>query len=244
MSADLKAAGNFFELTPLPIVTANVWTIAMWVKLTSATPPGMHPFQIKEVLDSTNFISPRIAQAGAPYRVRIRGQGAGGGATNYVNQSTNGFNGDITNWHLVVYGYQFSVPDAYAVMDADWANRGQFNQSRDNTGCDFITIGDGSPYAELDGLIAEMCAWDVLLTQSEVEALRTGVSTGPAPNTIRAADVAGYWPMTTLTTNEDQEASADLTEIGAVTYDADHPIITGTGGGASPILVVTNFGDF
>ena len=95
-----------------------------------------------------------------------------------------------------------------------------------------VIIGNGwdSLQAALaNSQIAEIAIFDKALGTSEIDALQTGSGTGPAPNTVASADCVAYWPLAVdQTTHTDQSGNGgpDLTENGAVTFNAAHPTIT------------------
>ena len=56
-------------------------------------------------------------------------------------------------------------------------------------------IGDSTPGEHMSGRIAEAAIWNVALTDSEVQALASGVS----PLRVRVASLQAYWPLFAIT---------------------------------------------
>jgi hypothetical protein len=79
--------------------------------------------------------------------------------------------------------------------------------------------------------IAEIAVYNSALSDANVALLAGGTN----PQDIAEGPVA-YWPLTTLTTNEDQIGSNDLSAGGSPVYAADHPSISEPGAGGE-ILV-------
>ncbi len=81
--------------------------------------------------------------------------------------------------------------------------------------------GDSSPAGYMDGLIAECCIWNVVLTDEEVAALAAGVH----PRRIRPSALTHYWPFqnTNLT---DQISGLTLVDFNTTTMSTDHPSLT------------------
>lgn len=78
--------------------------------------------------------------------------------------------------------------------------------------------------------IAELCFWNKILTNAEIDELRTGPGQGPAPNNTASANVVGYWTLANDANgllNQGSDTGGDLSVTGA-TADNDHPIIIPT----------------
>ncbi len=79
--------------------------------------------------------------------------------------------------------------------------------------------------------VAEPAIFDSAWDDGMVDQLWTASETGPAPNTIDSANCLGYWSLLTdvgaTIPDESGNGGPDLLEVGAVAWDADHPIITG-----------------
>lgn len=72
-----------------------------------------------------------------------------------------------------------------------------------------------------NSFVAEIAVWDAALSDANVAMLAGGSN----PLTVDGGNLIAYWPLTTVTTNEDQVGSNDLSTTGGVTYDADHPTV-------------------
>ena len=97
---------------------------------------------------------------------------------------------------------------------------------------DYVTIGvSSSKINRWRGLIAEVAIFNKVLSGAEIDALRTGAQTGPAPNTVASGDCIGYWSLDTdQSTHADESGNSGptltVTDGGSIAFDADHPTIT------------------
>lgn len=93
-----------------------------------------------------------------------------------------------------------------------------------------IKFGEGLGGAnDFLGRVAEGAIWDKALDSGE----RAAYLAGNAASVIAAANLIGYWPMSSAgLTNQGTDATGNLTANNNAAFDADHPtIITAPGGG-------------
>lgn len=118
----------------------------------------------------------------------------------------------------------------------------------------YISVGSNfNTFANFNGRIAECAIWNIALNSTQI----TSYLAGTAASTIAAANLIGYWPMSSSAApqaNLGTDADGDLTVTGAV-FSADHPTITSapvvtdvdtdesiTGTQANVVITGTSFG--
>ena len=175
---------------------------------------------------------------GAADQVKARAQDTNTSGTGQAVQTfTDGTYDGL--WVPVVARYTSAI-DRHACIESS-SNCTQNTTSRAITALDVLSVGND---ATLVGLwlqncqIAEVAVFDVALTNGEIDNLQSSSETGPTPCSVRSGDCIGYWSLDTdqaTHADEGPNSGPSLSEIGAVTFNADHPTITS--GGVVPILI-------
>lgn len=90
----------------------------------------------------------------------------------------------------------------------------------------FIRMGDSMTGTnDFTGRLAECCIWNKALSAGEIASF---LAASP-PSGIAAANLIGYWPMTSADiTNQGVDTGGDLTAGGNAVFDSDHPTISGS----------------
>ena len=223
MSILLDGTNDALTNTGTPPVTAPPFTLACWLKL-SAT--------------GTNDALIAIGQSGSAdhyHRIYLNTTGAllcTTRDTTSSNSTTAGTVADTTTWHLAV-GVWAATNSRTAYLDGVAATT--------NTGPRAITtpaamrVGESMSLADdFAGRIAHMAAWNVALTQGNIDSLYAGA----LPTSVQSGNLVWYVDaLTNENPMQDAIGSYDLTFVEDAAYDADNPTLASTA--AAPTLFQT-----
>jgi len=228
----MNTSGEYLEGTfnsTYVVDGSNSITISAWVKVTnwSGSQRGIVNF---EEVSGTEDPSVRIWSNNTD-RVSASSYDAGALSSANYDFSVDEYDGE---WVLVVGVFtSATLRDIYIETSANTATN---TVSRTLDAGDVVRIGNhNQTNAPLQGYIAEVCMWDMALSTDDVDDMQTGFETGPSCSTFETGNLIGYWPLDedggAGIENAGTDSGGDLTENGTVTYETDHPTITG--GGAS-----------
>jgi hypothetical protein len=219
MSYKKTNSNDYLYSTTRP-VTAYPFTISIWFKT-----PGVTNNQVLGAIDipiaSGYKILGTLEASGGVGSDPLRAYTYNGSSFG-IAVTSSGFSANTWTHACGVFTSTTSR-DAYI----DGGSKGSDTTSIVGDSSDFVltrrrrnaAVGD----MDSNSFIAEVAVWDVALSEANIASLAGGT----AASSVDSGNLIAYWPLTTVTTNEDQVGSNDLTENGFL-YDADHPTISGT----------------
>lgn len=231
MSYDFSASNDKIDgsfTSTYDIDGSNALSIACWVKRTAA--------QWADTSDS-RIVTLCAAATGQNSLVCLRTNAADEVRASSFNtigtldeDSLSFTDGTYDDTWVLVVGV-FASNASREVFIEDSTGGGAQTDTNDIDPLQYISIGndtDGN-FIEAEALVAEVCIWNIALSDTDIDALQTGAGTGPAPNTIQSANVIGYWPLDTdqaTHANQGNDAGGDLTVQSDAPFSSDHPTIT------------------
>ncbi len=210
--------GNLLRVGSALGITAYPLTIACWVwpdTLGATDSPGIVWLGDASAVDQYFCLQLRGDQSDRLDAVaRITGTNTAASTSNAATEGA---------WNHICGTYT-STTSRRAILNGNFGSSGT-----DTTSCTFPTgldrtsvfqFDDASPGENLDGRVAEVGIWDVVLTDDEILALASGWS----PLRIRPSNLQGYWPLFGQTAAGEPDFSGggnNFAEVGTVTV-ADH----------------------
>ncbi len=205
-------------------------TWACWVKVTD------HPLAVK-----------RFAMFGNNSASNNDAYSLGTAGTDNVYQATTinstgtsksaTFTSTLDNTWFAIVGRQTSDVSGHWVFVQSFANSDFTTAQTIANAVKFIRLGESFTGAnDLNGLIAEVAFWNTDLSDADI----TSYLSGTAASSISAANLVGYWPLSSSGATQNNlgtDTAGDLTVSGA-TFSSDHPTITS--GGSSVTMAVTS----
>lgn len=138
---------------------------------------------------------------------------------------------DTTNWHLITGGaVDHTVTGRFGMVDAYYPGKGSGTGGTSAPSAPNCMRISGSPDGanNMNGLLAHVGFYSVVLTDAEIEILRRF-----GPLAVQRANLVEYWPLTGNNSPEPSYGSSatSMTLTGAVVYSTDNPIFPGAGAG-------------
>ena len=159
-------------------VTASPWTLAAWVIPSSfGGTPGILG---QGTSVSGTFLSITLSTGGA-LRVSVDG----------TNVDTSGATASLNFWNHVAVTYDGTTVKGYLNGAQGFSTARTANYSHGVAYAGAVVATGGGAGEFLQGSLAELCNWNVVLTAAEIAALATGVPT----RYVRPGSLAGYWPL-------------------------------------------------
>ena len=170
----------------VPLNTGNAWTVAMWVKTTTAG--GTWAYQGDGGWGSGN----------TTFFMAVNNGGAGGTTAGGVRNSFGWEVGTAVindgNWHHIVFTCNGGTKVQYVDGVVDAFTTDQWNGN--GTGSQFwiggAGTGEGDGQVSLNGLIDEVYVFDQALSQADIQAMYNNNSVPVVPVTVTVAPASGY----------------------------------------------------